>query len=278
MAATTATATTTTTTLVVGATGATGKHVVQFLLDQGHNVKVVARSKDKMLSLLKDAEKVIESNKLQVTEASLLDLSDKEMQELVADCDGVVSCLGHNLTFQGMYGKPRRLVTDAVTRLTKAIITVRTSSGNNDVNNTTKPPTKFILMGSDGVANVKTDDQRSFVERLIIWLIRQLVPPHSDNEQAADYLLNELGSETNKADVEWSIVRPTDLIDGDVVGYSLYPKPQGSLFGSGIATRANVAHFMVELLLKPTTWMQWKFQTPVLIDDAVKDDGTKKTK
>jgi len=39
------------------------------------------------------------------------------MAQHVAGCDAVASCLGHNLTFKRLFGKPRRLVTDAVRRL-----------------------------------------------------------------------------------------------------------------------------------------------------------------
>ena len=38
------------------------------------------------------------------------------------ECDGIVSCLGHNLTLKGLYGHPRRLVTNAVSRLSESVI------------------------------------------------------------------------------------------------------------------------------------------------------------
>lgn len=240
------------TVLIVGATGATGKHVVQILLDQGHAVKVVARSKERMLSLLNGNQD--KNDRLEVKEAAILDLTQSELNELVKDCDAVVSCLGHNLTREGIWGKAnRRLVKDSVKRLVKAI-----------EDNTTEKSTKkckFILMGSDGVAH-PNDDKRSAMERGIIFLLRHLLPPHADNEEAAAFLLNDC----NDKSVEWSVVRPTDLQDGDMFDYEIFPKPQGSLFGSGIATRANVAKFMVDLVLKEDMWSQYKHQMPVLHD------------
>lgn len=73
--------------LVVGATGATGKHVVQCLLDKGHNVVAVARSQEKMMSLLTQKDY---SKNLTVEELSISDLSPSQSQELTKGCDAVV--------------------------------------------------------------------------------------------------------------------------------------------------------------------------------------------
>ena len=73
------------TVLVAGATGATGKFVVQQLLDKGHKVRVVARSKERMMNLLNDNAG---GDRLSVTEASLLDLPESKLQELTNGCDG----------------------------------------------------------------------------------------------------------------------------------------------------------------------------------------------
>lgn len=72
---------------VLGATGATGKHVVQILLDRGHQVVAVARSKEKMLSLL--VQKVYGVS-LVVHEASIMHLSAKELEDMTAGCSAVV--------------------------------------------------------------------------------------------------------------------------------------------------------------------------------------------
>lgn len=121
---------------------------------------------------------------------------------------------------------------------------------------------RFILMGSEGVQNpdMKTDPIRPFSERCLISLFRWLLPPHSDNEQAALYLYQ------NRDDVDWSVVRPTDLINGDVTEYDVFECHHGSLFGSGVATRANVAHFMVRLVVEPETWLKYKHCMPTLYD------------
>ncbi|CAB9521108.1 expressed unknown protein [Seminavis robusta] len=257
---TSADATSTTTTLVVGATGATGRWVVKLLLDQGQNVKVVVRSKKKMLNILEEMG-TKDADRLSITEASLLDLSDAEMQDQVKDCNAVVSCLGHTLDFKGLWGHPRKLVTQATKRLTAAIAEASsssTTSGNNQ-------KTKFILMGSDGVANPNgQDDKRTSLERTIIVLLRLLIPPHPDNEKAAAHV-HSLG--TNHNNLEWAVVRPTDLIDGEPTGYfQLFDKPQGGLFGAGVATRSHVAQCMVQFILDQEKWEKYKGTMPVLHD------------
>lgn len=249
--------------LIVGATGATGKHVVKQMLNLDYRVKVVVRSKERMMELLKEETEQNKTNFLDVTEASLLDLKQEELNNLVEGCDAVIQCLGHNLTFKGMFGHPRQLVTEATKRLTMAALASKGSAGDQP---------KFVLMGSNGVANPNgMDDIRPLSERTIIFLLRYLIPPHADNEGAADYLHNLKVQQEEKEEskvVKWVIVRPDDLIDdeGNISKYNLYEKPQKGLFGGGEATRANVAHFMVELITKDDTWKKWEYKMPVIMN------------
>lgn len=256
--------------LVIGATGATGRHVVKQLLDQGGvEVKVVVRSKERMHDALRNItasdSKGFDEKLLVVKEASLLDLSDEEILQQVANVDAVVSCLGHNLDLKGIFGHPRRLVTDAARRLTTAM-----------AKSDAPGKKKFVMMGSDGVSNpAGTDDKRSFVERTVLWLLRHLIPPHADNEEAAAYLYHELKPNSDGASkVEWVVVRPTDLVDKDEVSkYVLHDKPQGSLFGSGTASRINVAKTMVDMLSPDEKlWNKYRFTMPVMYD--ADDEGT----
>jgi nucleoside-diphosphate-sugar epimerase len=245
--------------LVVGASGATGRHVVQQLLDHPTQpkIQVIVRSKQRMIDALNNKDQDY-GDRLIIREAALLDWSDQDIARKVADADGVVSCLGHTVDLRGIWGQPRNLVTESVQKLIEAI-------------QKSAAKKKFILMGSDGVANpAGTDDSRSFAERTILTMIRYLIPPHGDNERAAAYLHGlDRENENENASIEWIVVRPTDLIDGDAGQYTLYSKPQGSLFGSGAATRANVAKSMVDLLTDEKLWEQWKYHMPVLHDAKV---------
>mmetsp|Transcript_38532 Transcript_38532/g.83714 ORF Transcript_38532/g.83714 Transcript_38532/m.83714 type:complete len:296 (+) Transcript_38532:245-1132(+) len=258
----------TTTTLVVGSTGATGKHVVAQLLQQDQNVRAIARSKSRLLALLDEIipdASTKYASKLQVTEAAILDLSDDELSKIVAGCDAVVQCLGHTITFRGIYRDPHRLVADSAKHLSAAI-----ESANANVTGSKK--IKFVVMGSDGVSNPDgTDDVRSRSERIILSLLRKLVPPHADNEATAAYMSHDLAKDNVKK-LEWVVVRPTDLIDGQVSDYVVYDKPQGGLFGAGVTTRANCAKFMVDLVLADadgsSLWTEHTFKMPVVHDAA----------
>jgi nucleoside-diphosphate-sugar epimerase len=245
-------------TLVLGSTGATGKYVVLQLLQQSQQVHAVARSKQKLLDLLDEIEPKSSSlfdKQLEVTEASILDLTDEDLKTLTQDVDAVVSCLGHNLTFQGLYGKPHKLVTDATRRLFTAIEANQTEQDDKK--------TKFILMGTEGVSNpAGGDDPRTKLERGVLFLLRHLLPPHSDNETAAAFIHSQRNPR-----LEWTVIRPTDLIDGSVTKYELFDKPQGSLFGGeDMATRANVAKCMVDMILTGSLWEEWKFKMPYIQD------------
>lgn len=254
------------TVLVVGATGATGKHVVAQLLQKHHTVRTITRSKDRLLSSLGDilGEKEMDNyaSQLQIIEAAILDLSDEELQKQVEGCDAVVQTLGHNLTFKGMYGAPRKLVTESIQRLTNAVEATKSSANGKK--------SKVILMGSDGVSHPdnSTDDKRVFKERLVLSIIRALVPPHRDNEAAAKYMYADIGTDKS---FEWTVVRPTDLVDAEkTTKYVTYDKPKGGLFGGDVVSRINVAQFMVDLLTSDDLWKTWVYKMPVVhnADDA----------
>jgi len=235
------------TTLVVGASGATGQQLVAQLLKQNQHVKIVVRSAEKLPESLKN------QSRLSIIEASILDLSDAEMAEHVAGCDAVASCLGHNLTFKGVYGQPRRLVTDAARRLCSAI----------KVNKSNKP-IKYVLMNTSGNRNRDLNEPISFGQKCVIALLRLLLPPHVDNEKAADFLRTTIGQ--NDAMVEWAAVRPDGLIDEpNVTEYEVHPSPiRSAIFDAGKVSRINVAHFMATLIGNDDLWQKWKGQMPVI--------------
>jgi nucleoside-diphosphate-sugar epimerase len=240
------------TTLVVGANGATGRLLVQHLLNRGLNVKVIVRSPDRL------PEDIWNHGNLTVIQASVLDLSDAEMVQQVNGCDAVASCLGHNISLKGIFGHPRRLVTDATRRLCNAI----------EVNKSDKP-TKFVLMNTAGNSNRDLHEPISFSQQCVMGLIRLLLPPHVDNEQAADYLRTKIGQ--NNEEIEWVAVRPDNLIDEDrVTAYEVYASPiRSAIFDAGVTSRINVAHFMADLITDDETWNEWKGKMPVIYNKAV---------
>lgn len=235
------------TTLVVGATGATGRLLVQQLLDRGHHVKVIVRSRNKLAEVLKD------NDQLSVIHANILDLSDAEIAQHVNGCSAVASCLGHELTLKGIYGQPRRLVTDAIRRLCDSIKA-----------NKPEKPIKVVLMNTAGNSDRNLHEPVSLAERFVIGLLRLILPPHVDNEHAADYLRTEIGQRSGV--IEWVAVRPDTLTNANTVTeYEVHASPtRSALFNPGKTSRMNVAHFMVELITDQQTWNRWKGQMPVV--------------
>lgn len=235
------------TTLVVGASGATGRLLVEELLKRGQNVRAIVRSPKSLSEFLKNHDN------LSVIQASVLELSDAEMAQHVKGCNAVASCLGHNISLKGIYGHPRRLVTDATWRLCNAIKA-----------NKSAEPTKFVLMNTAGNSNRDLHEPISFGQRCVIGLVRLLLPPHVDNERAADFLRTRIGQ--NDEAIEWAAIRPDNLINEDeVTEYEVHPSPtRSAIFNAGLTSRINVALFMARLITEDDIWNKWKGQMPVI--------------
>ena len=233
--------------LVVGASGATGRQLVAQLLTEKHKVKIIVRAPKKLPESWKN------NDELQIISASLLELSDDVMGEIVKDCYAVVSCLGHNMTWKGIYGQPRKLVTDATRQLCNAIQL-----------NHLQSPTKFILMNTTGNRNRDLNEPISFAQKCVIGVLRLVLPPHVDNEKAADYLRTGIGHNNNY--IEWVVVRPDGLInEEDVTNYEIHPSPtRSAIFNAGKVSRINVGHFMANLIGDDNLWAEWKGQMPVI--------------
>jgi len=233
--------------LLLGATGATGQHLLRQLLDGGYTVRTIVRSPHKIPGDLQHHDQ------LHLIHVSLLELSDAELQRHLQDCTAVVSCLGHTLDFKGIWGKPRRLVTDAVRRLSQAVV----ARGGDRV-------VKIILMNTCGVPNPDAGERVSTGERIVTGLLRVAVPPHADNEQAAAFLRKQIGP--GHPQIEWVVVRPDTLTtDTQTSPYSVYPSPtRSAIFNAGKTSRTNVAAFMTKLLSDEATWEEWKGRMPAL--------------
>jgi hypothetical protein len=229
--------------LVVGASGATGKLVVSQLLSRGVEVTAIVRSLDSLPD---------NANLLKI-KASVHDLTDAEMASHLKGCSAVVSCLGHNLTFKGMFGTPRWLVTDTVQCICRAI------SANN-IGSTVK----VILMNTTGNSNRDIPEVPPLSQRIVVSILRVLLSPHADNEKAADFLRTKIGQNNNA--IEWLAVRPDALTDEEeVTEYDVYASPiRNAIFDSGATSRINVANFMAELILIESIWAKWKGKMPVI--------------
>lgn len=237
--------------LVVGASGATGSLLVKQLLDSGESVKAIVRPNSNI------SGPMINHENLTLVRTSLLDLSDDEIAQLTVGCNAIASCLGHNLTFRGIYGHPRRLVTNSIRRLCRAIR-----------DNHANKPVKVVLMNTTGNSNRDIPERISFAQSCVIWLLRLLLPPHVDNEKAADFLRTEVGPTDHQ--IEWAVVRPDTLTNkNEVTDYEVYPSPiRSAIFDPGTTSRINVGHFMAKLITDKNTWSEWKGKMPVIYNAA----------
>lgn len=234
--------------LLVGGTGRTGRRVLEQLLGRGVAVRAIVRSAEKLPAAVAD------NPALTVVEADLLSLDDADLVRHVSGCDAIVSCLGHVISFMGVFGPPRDLVARAAARLCRAVEASQPEK-----------PVKFVLMSSVSVNHPEgLDTRRGAFEKAVLSVLRALVPPSRDNQRAADFLHADVGADNPF--VQWVVVRPDSLQEGDVSRYELHQVLVSSLFRPDSTNMANVAHFMCELVTNAESWNDWKGKLPVIIN------------
>ncbi len=240
------------TTLIFGASGATGKQLVEQLLIMKQNVKVVVRPTSKI------PDSWINNDQVTIIKAGVSEISEDDMLKYLEGCQAVGSCLGHNITIKGIWGKPRRLVANSVKLVCTAI-----HKNSNEI------PVKFVLMNTTGNWNKDLKESISFGEKLVMGLIRKLVPPQLDNEAAAEFLRVDIGQ--NDKLIDWVVVRPDSLIDeNSVTEYKIYASPiRSALTNPGKTSRINVGNFMARLIIENDLWNKWKGQMPVIYNTEV---------
>ncbi len=237
--------------LVIGASGATGRLLVEILLQKGVEVIAIVRNANSLTNI--DSS----HSGLQIVEADISEISESDLVQHLRECEAVLSCLGHNLTFKGMFGHPKRLVTDAIKKVVKANESI---NANNKI--------KIILMNTTGNSNRDIPEKPPYSQRFVISLLRLLLPPHVDNEKAADFLRLQVGQ--NNDNIEWAAVRPDGLINEDQTSqYDIHASPiRNVIFDAGSTSRINVADFMSDLVINSEIWNEWKGKMPVIYNHA----------
>jgi len=232
--------------LVLGASGATGRLVVMQLIKKQINTRIAIR-----VSAVLPAE-ILENPLLEIVRGNINEFTDSEMGSLLRDCNAIVSCLGHNVTFRGIFGNPRHLVFDAIRRISETV----TKAADKKV--------KLILMSTTAYTNTFTREMNSIGEKIILSLLKLILPPHRDNVKAANYMIKEMGEDDEK--IDWIAVRPDTLVNNDdESSYKVYKSPVRSpIFNAGRTSRINVSRFMTELLINEGLWQKWRFKTPVV--------------
>ncbi len=230
--------------LVLGASGATGQLVVRQLIEKDITTRILVRESAII------SEQISNNNNVEIIKGNINDFDIEKIKEIVKDCDAVICCLGHNISFKGLFGPPRKLVYNTVVKVVEAIDSLDLDS-------------KFVLMSTTAYTNKKGGEENTAGEKLIFSLLKLLLPPHKDNMLAGDYLVRKLGSQTK---INWVAVRPDSLINEDCVSeYEIRNKKMRSpIFDPGKTSRINVGNFMAELVTNEKLWQEWKHKTPVI--------------
>jgi hypothetical protein len=233
--------------LVVGASGATGKLLIADLLKRDVEVTAIVRTSSSLKNTFKSHPNYNEVS------ASITEMPDSQLSPLLEDCDAVISCLGHNLNFQGIFGEPKRLVTNTIEKISRVIELLKPDN-----------KVKVILMNTTGNSNRDIPEKPPLSQRCVISILRLLLPPHVDNEQASDFLRTYIGQ--SHLYIEWVAVRPDRLTDeSEVSEYEIHQSPtRNAIFDSGSSSRINVANFMANLATDPELWDMWRGKMPVL--------------
>jgi len=237
--------------LVMGASGATGKLLIAELLKCDVEVTAIVRVASSLKNTFEDQPGYHE------IPASITEMADSELLPLLKDCHVVFSCLGHNINFRGIYGEPKRLVADSIEKVSRVIESLEPDK-----------KVKVILMNTTGNSNRDIQEKPPLSQRFIVSILRLVLPPHVDNEQAADFLRTGIGH--NHLFIEWVAVRPDSLTDeSDVSEYEIYPSPtRNAIFNAGSTSRINVANFMANLATDSALWEKWRGKMPVIYNSA----------
>ncbi|MCF7942442.1 MAG: SDR family oxidoreductase [Spirochaetia bacterium] len=232
--------------LVLGASGSTGTQVVKQLIRRSVPARILIRERATICVDIR------ENPLVETITGNINELDRQEMSDLMSGCDLIISCLGHTISFKGMFGEPRNLVVDAMRSIKEAVEDPASST------------IKLILMSTTAYTNTAAGEKSSFGERIVYSLLMRLLPPHRDNMLAANLLIHEIG--TQDAGIAWVAVRPDTLIDRDAESpYEVVGSPERSpVFNAGKTSRINVGHFMAELATDDALWQQWVYKTPVI--------------
>src|SRR6056297_660014 len=135
--------------LVLGASGATGSLAVRQLIRRNIETRILIRKSSRL------AKEIKESSLVEIVKGNINELNSNEMEQLIQKCDVVISCLGHNITFKGLFGHPRYLVRDAVRSVCETI------------KNRTNQKVKLILMSTTAYTNKRFGERNKWRERII---------------------------------------------------------------------------------------------------------------
>lgn len=198
---------------VFGATGRVGALVVQALLDRGHEAVSVSRS---------PPDKQYRGKYVAFTG----DMTDPGfIQSAVADCDGLIFCVGQRLKSPNNLFSKNLSPADIRTQIMKPIMRVLGSDH-------TK---RFVYLSAFGVG---TDLKKHTLLFRMVLRLSSLGKSYEDHNQAEGIVR---ASTTN-----WTIVRPPGLTDKNEVMPLVDAKGNWTSFMT--VTKKSLAHYLVQTL------------------------------
>lgn len=211
--------------LVLGATGRTGKLLLQQALEKGYDVNVLVRDKSKLLS----------HPNLTVFQGLSSDL--KTLADAIKDCNAILSALNISRNSDFPWSK-LRTPTNFLSKTAENIIRVTKNTSLNRV----------IVTSAWGVGNTWKD---------IPWWFKWLINNSNIGSAYADHERQEKILEAST--LHFTAIRPVGLTNslknrGVIISFNNIPKPKYTL------TRKSVASFMISAL-KDGTYIR---QFPVL--------------
>lgn len=168
-----------------------------------------------------------------------------------------ISALGHNLTRKGIWGSVGRyLCLDTTRKVFDTVCALRPSS-----------PVRYIVISTEGVDRPDgRDPHRGRMERVLLWLLKYVLPPHADNMANIAYLGTRAANPSPF--IDFCAVRPSDMIDADPSPYNLHTTLQNGIFNAGVTSRANVGRFMADLVTDSKLWRTWKGGYPHILNEV----------
>jgi putative NADH-flavin reductase len=195
---------------VFGATGGTGKQVVDKALAAGHKVTAVARNPEAAESVFGDRDG------LTVVRGDVLDA--ESVAKAVAGADAIVSVLGV---------ADRKQPTNVYSTGVENMVAAMADGG----------PRRIVALSADGV---EPNPNVNIGQRLVMALVVARMFKH----QYKDML--EMERLLEATDLDWTAVRPPRLNDGEAAGE--YRTSDEALKDSSGISRADLADFIVTRL------------------------------
>lgn len=199
--------------LLLGATGRTGKYVLEYLLNNGHTINVIVRDKNKIGNT---------SDRLQIFEA---DITIENLLKATNGCEAIISVLNISRTSDFPWAK-LRTPKDFLSETMKNILQISKEL----------KIKKLIVCSAWGVHETKKE-----IPGWFRWVINNsnVGLAYKDHERQENFLRN--------SELNYTIVRPAGLTNSVkekeiLISQNNIPKPKLTI------SRKNTARFMVELL------------------------------